>query len=169
MYPDIDDLKFADLEGRVFCFASGAGAWSTEVLIYFDGSFSGYHRDTDMGDKGPDYPNGTFYSCSFSGRFSSLTKTGDYEYSMKCETLTQEGTPEEERIGEDGIRYITSSPYGFDDADMFSLYLPGKKTSELPEAFLSWAGMPRATDFSDVDVIDFWGLYNTASELGFSG
>jgi len=120
-----------------------------------------------MGDSSPEYPNGTVYECSFSGKFTSLEKTGEYEYSMKCELLTWEGTIGEEKIV-DGVRVITSEPYGFDNADEFFLYLPGKETSGLPEEFLQWVSMPRALDFESIDVLEFYGLYNVRGEQGFS-
>ncbi len=164
-YPDIDDLEFSDLAGMEFVFASGAGAWGTVVEFSSDGTFSGQHSDSDMGDTASDYPNGTCYECSFSGTFSSLTKIGDYEYSMKCESITQEGTPEEIVI-KDGRRHITSTPYGFDDIDEMIVYLPGKKLQEMPEEFLQWVGA-WDTDFDDGDVLSFYGLYNVAGKQGF--
>ena len=167
IYPDIDNLEFADLTDFVFWFASGAGAWSTEVRILPDGTFHGKHWDTDAGSTGPDFPEGTRYFCSFSGKFSSLKKTDEYEYSMKCEFLTQEGVVGEEEII-DGVRYITSDPYGFDNADMFFLYLPGKDINGLPEEFLNWVGMPRGIDYKSIDILDFYGLYNVGGEEGFS-
>lgn len=167
-YLDIQDLQFSDLTDMTFIFASGVGAWCTEVELFSDGTFNGAHYDSDMGSTDPDYPSGTRYYCSFSGVFSSLTKTGDYEYTMKCESIVQEGIEGEEEIDEDGIRYITSYPYGFDDADEIKIYLPGKKIDELPEGFLSWVGMPRSTNFEDMDVLPFYGLYNVAGEQGFS-
>ncbi len=165
---EVSDLTFADLVDMVFYFSSGVGAWQTEVKISADGTFNGYHSDADMGDTGSDYPNGTQYFCSFSGKFSSLTKTGDYQYSMKCDFITQEGTAGEVEIGEDGVRYITSSPYGFDNADEFILYLPGKRIDELPEEFKDWVGSPRATNFVGVDTLPFYGLYNVSGKQGFS-
>lgn len=165
--PDVSDLQFPDLADLEFWFGSGVGAWSTTVKISPDGTFKGYYHDSNMGDDGEGYPNGTMYECSFSGKFSPLVKTGDYEYSMKCESLVIDGTVDEERII-DGVKIITTGPYGFDDADKFSLYLPGKKVSELPEQFLNWVSMPWVLDFENIDVLDFYGLYNVGGEQGFS-
>ena len=162
-----DGFGFEDLADMVFTFSSGVGAWSTELQIQPDGSFVGKYHDTDMGDTGEGYPGGTVYFCSFSGRFSSLEKTGEYEYSMICESITQEGTPGDEEI-KDGVRYITSTPYGFEDANEFLLYLPGRKTADLPENFLWWVGAPRGIVFENVDTLEFYGLYNVAGEMGFS-
>jgi hypothetical protein len=167
LYPDIPDLQFADLADLVFIFTSGAGAWDTEVRIMPDGTFSGIFHDSDMGDIGPDYPNGTRYICSFSGIFTSLKKTGDYEYSMKCESITQEGTADDVEIGDDGVRYITSDPYGFDNADEFVLYLPGKNIDELPEEYRQWLHLPSGVDYKGDDVLSFYGLYNVEGKQGF--
>ncbi|MCL2164277.1 MAG: copper amine oxidase N-terminal domain-containing protein [Oscillospiraceae bacterium] len=164
---DSDSFGYSDLAGKVFYFASGVGAWSTEVEIMPDGTFKGNFHDSDMGDVGPGYPNGTFYYCTFSGKFSPLTKIGEFEYSMKCETLTQEGSEGDTKIV-DGVRNIVSLPYGFDDADVFRLYLPGRKVDDLPEMFLDWVSMPRVISFEKGDTLGFYGLYNVAGEFGFS-
>ena len=87
--------------------------------------------------------------------------TPDFEYSMICESLTSEGTLGEERIV-DGVKLITSTPYGFDNANEFLLYLPGKKADELPEAYISWSqGMASS------GVLTCYGLYNVRGEQGF--
>ena len=58
--PDVQNSAgeevFERLDGSTFYFLSGAGAWSTELVVSPDGSFTGYYHDTDMGDSGADYP-----------------------------------------------------------------------------------------------------------------
>lgn len=163
-----NDLRFSDLADMVFWFGSGVGAWHTEVTIASDGTFSGVHGDTDMGDTGEDYPNGTFYICNFSGAFTPLVKVSDFEYTMSILSLTQYGTPGDESIEEDGIRYIISTPYGFDNANEFVMYLPGRTADGLPEEFLQWVCAPRGIDYHEITVLNFWGLYNIGGEQGFS-
>ena len=163
------DFTYAGLADTTFIFSSGAGGWQTEVMISPDGSFRGYYSDSDMGDNGPGYPNGTQYVCAFSGKFSSLNKISDFEYSMECESLSQEGTLNEEKIGDDGIRYITSKPYGFDDAGEFRLFLPGMTISALPEGFTEWVDVPRDSSTESKGVLPFYGLYNVNGKEGFSG
>jgi hypothetical protein len=159
------NLKYSDLTGLPFYFSSGAGAWSTAVEIMNDGAFSGYFYDRNMGENGIDYPNGTMYECSFRGKFSPLKKISDYEYSMKCESLTTSGTEGVEKIV-DGVRIITAGPYGFDNADEFLLYLPGKKLVDLPDEFLIWAHL--YTDSIDPSqTLAFYGFYNVGGEQGF--
>jgi hypothetical protein len=158
-----ETFDFADLNGWEFEFTSGAGGWRTSVEIASDGTFSGGFHDSEMGSTGEDYPNGTVYVSNFSGKFVSMKKIGDYEYAIQCETLTQEGEKGDVEII-DGIKYITSTPYGFDDADEFRLYLPGKKVSELPEDYLEWVRFA----IEDGDELDFYGLYNVGGKQGFS-
>ncbi len=69
-----------------FTFASGAGAWATSLKLSEDGSFVGGYHDSDMGDSGDGYPNGTIYVCGFSGKFSDPEPT-EYQniYSMKLQ------------------------------------------------------------------------------------
>jgi hypothetical protein len=163
------NLKYSDLAGLPFYFSSGAGAWSTAVEILSDGAFSGYFYDRNMGEKGTDYPNGTMYECSFKGKFSPLKKINDYEYSMKCELLTTAGMAGNEKIV-DGLKIITAGPYGFDNANEFLLYLPGKKIVDLPDVFLTWVHIyPDNIDPAGNETLKFYGLYNVADEKGFRG
>jgi len=161
--PNDDKCAFSEIAGLVFEFSSGVGAWRTEVQIFPDGTFSGYFSDSDMGEVGDGYPGGIVYECAFSGKFTAPKKTGENEYTMKCVSLTQEGTVGAEKIM-DGIKYITSEPYGFDFADEFKLYLPGRSLSDLPEAFLDWVRY----SVEGSDKLTFYGLYNVGGEMGFS-
>lgn len=159
-YSDNDELKFSDLNGIKFWFASGAGAWSTSVTIHPDGTFSAYYQDSETGT-GYLNPEGTTYECNFYGKFSSLKKTGPYQYSLKCESIEMQ-----EDIGEvkfkDGIAYVTTEPYGFENANEFELYLPGKHISELPSDFLDWTN-----GYAQGDVLNCYGLYNVGGKEGF--
>lgn len=161
VYTDNDQLSFSDLDGIEFWFGSGAGAWCTTVTIQADGTFSGYYSDSEMGSRGYMYPDGTRYECSFKGQFSALTKSGDYQYSLKCESIEIQGTVGEIRF-EDNLKLVTSDPYGFDNADEFVLYLPGKKTNELPDEYISWTN-----GLASHEVLSCYGLYNIGGEEGF--
>jgi len=161
--PDpVSGLDFTELVGLEFWFGSGVGAWSTVVEIFPDGTFTGYYHDSDAGDNGPDYPDGTMYECCFSGEFSAFKKVDEYTYSTRCVSLKTEGTAGEEKIL-DGIKVITADPYGFDDADEFMLYLPGKRASELPAGFLDWSHGSASSG-----ALDCHGLYNVAGQQGFT-
>lgn len=166
------DLSFSALSDLEFYFGSGAGAWETRIEIKPDGSFSGYYVDSNMGEIGEDYPNGTRYECFFSGRFSSLRKVNEYEYTMKCESLLEEGTIGKSEIIE-GVKVITAEAYGFEQADEFILYLPDKKVCGLPENFLIWVGInpdslkSEPADNEIEDRLIFYGLYNVGGQTGF--
>lgn len=149
-----------------FYFSSGVGAWATELSIASDGSFTGGYQDTDMGDTGTDYPNGTVYICRFSGKFSTPQPIDDYSYSMKLESIQLDGTPDDVTY-EDGIRYIYSEPYGMDDGGDFLIYLPGIPLSQVAEAFLFWVFID--TTVWDVLPPGYYGIYNVNSEKGFVG
>lgn len=148
---------------RTFYFQSGAGAWGTELTIKTDYSFAGYYSDSDMGDSGDGYPNGTMYICKFSGTFTQPEKVNEYTYSMEIEMLELEGVPGEEYY-EDGVRYIWSAPYGLDDAGEILVYLPGAPVAELPEEFVLWVNMSLRGETE----LPFCGLYNVNGTQGFS-
>ena len=160
-------IQYSDLEGEEFWFGSGAGAWGTDLNIFADGTFIGYFHDSNMGESGPGYPDGTLYECRFSGKFSPLERVGEYEYTMRCETLKTEGTQGEEII-EDDLKIITYEPYGFLNADVFYIYAPGKEKSELPEEFVDWMMFRWLFEEEISGTLDFYGLYNVGGESGFS-
>lgn len=169
---DKSDFSFADLSGLEFWYSSGAGAWSTIIQINPDGTFDGYYHDSNAGESEDEYPNGTRYECYFSGKFTSLQKVGEFEYSMRCESLLVDGVLGDTEII-DGVLVVTSDAYGFENADEFLLYLPDKKLYGLPEYFLMWVGInpdalkPNQTDSETEDRLSFYGLYNVGGETGF--
>ena len=164
--PAADASNIFEMIPAEFCFSSGAGGWRTIVTINSDGSFVGDYVDYDLGDTGSDYPKGSAYKCNFTGHFTNVTKIDDYTYSMKVVSLEQDGTQGDEYI-EDGTRFTIGYPYGFDDADEFMLYLPGKPISELSDEFLMWIQINR--DAQDTLPNDIYGLYNVNGKQGFRG
>ena len=152
-----------------FTFSSGAGAWATYVEISEDGSFTGQYHDSDMGDIGEGYPNGTVYICNFYGRFSEPEPTdSQYIYSMKLLDLQIEN---EEKVGAseivDGILYVYTTPYGFEDADEFLIYMPGSPLSEMTEECLSWIFL---SDSIFAEVPDcYYVIYNVGGQEAFVG
>lgn len=147
-----------------FVFSSGAGGWATEITLNDDGTFNGQYHDSDMGDSGTGYSNGTVYICDFSGKFTMPKKINEYIYSMNLETLDVEGT-----FGtvyyENDIRYIVSDPYGFDNADEFMIYLPGIAMSDLPEGFINW--LYAFINVQTTEILPCYGIYNVGGEEGF--
>ena len=161
-----DDL-FASLPAP-FVFASGVGAWDTQVTIAPDGSFSGVYHDADMGGTGEGYPNGTEYICEFTGQFSQPTQVDDHTWSVQLESLSYDGVPETEEI-RDGIRYVCSTPYGIEGGEEFLIYLPGAPVADLPEGFCNWVGTQLVDANNDrATELPFFGLYNVTTQEGFS-
>lgn len=146
-----------------YIFQSGAGAWGTYVEISSDGSFTGSYHDSDMGSNGPGYDS-TIYNCEFNGKFSSPKKINDYTYSTTVEYLNTEGTMNEEII-KNRVKYVTTEPYGFENAEEFMIYLPGAKMADLPADFVSWTSL--ASSNTNQQYLDYYGLYNVNDKYGF--
>lgn len=152
-----------------FTFASGAGAWATSLKLSEDGSFVGGYHDSDMGDSGDGYPNGTIYVCGFSGKFSDPEPT-EYQniYSMKLQELNIDDKDKlntEEIIDE--VKYIYSEPYGLENADELLIYTPGAPLSEIPEECMSWTTL--SSSVSDVVPDGYYIIYNVHDGEAFNG
>ena len=157
---------FAALPDFTFC--SGAGGWSTELSIAPDGTFTGNFHDSDMGTTGPGYSYGTVYVCTFTGRFGNVKRVDDYTYSMEVLSLKQD--PMEDETIVDEVRYVSSYPYGLENAKEILVYLPGSYLRALPYEFVSWVSMPNAWAPDERPVLlPFYGLYNVEDEEGFFG
>ncbi|MBE6912019.1 MAG: hypothetical protein E7473_05805 [Ruminococcaceae bacterium] len=150
-------------ESLKFSFCSGAGAWSTELVLKNDGTFTGFYSDSDMGSFTDEYPDGTNYVCEFSGNFKNITKINDYTYSFTLDEVITAKEFGEEWI-EDSIRYIASPPYGIYDGREFILYTPDAPVSEMDETFLSW--LPIGIEF-DGEKLGKYGLHNVETGDGF--
>jgi len=128
-----------DIFPSQFFFSSGAGAWSTQMMVLPDGSFWGYYHDADMGDDGEDYPNGTLYESSFTGSFADVEQISGWEYQMSVRGIQTFGIVDSREI-QDGTLVITTSPYGLEKGELFSVYMPDAPEAGLPEEYLSWVG-----------------------------
>lgn len=144
-----------------FVFTSGVGGWSTEIEIKNDGTFTGQYHDTAMGLK-------EVYICNFNGKFYNVKQIDDYTYSMSLEYIKTEGTFDEFYY-ENGMKYIYTEPYGFDNAHEFMLYLPGIAVSKLPQDFLTCANSIIYNKIEDVFPDGYYGLYNVEGKEGFVG
>ena len=160
-------------EDLSFWFSSGAGAWRTELMLSPDGTFFGEFSDTEMGSIGEEYPNGTLYTCVFSGKFENIEKQADGSYSMTLGTLKTEMEPGTEWI-EDGILHIASGAYGLESADNgngtvpgehFVLYTPETETSGLNEEFLMW-WPERFTEPMPL-TLGMYGIWGVETQTGF--
>jgi hypothetical protein len=158
---------FRNMSERTMYFSSGAGGWSTDLEIGEDGTFTGHYHDSDMGDTGDGYPNGTCYICDFTGRFVITDQIDESIYRMKIEEIASEKEILTEWI-DDGIRYIGAAPYGLSGGEEFLLYLPGLPLSKLTDDGISWYRMPRGIGDSELpETLPCYGIYNTATGDAF--
>lgn len=157
---------FDELKGNRFVFASGAGAWGTELLIGEDGSFKGQYHDSDMGSTGAGYPNGTRYFSEFTGQFSEPEKVNEYTYKVTINTIEYSNEVGSEEIL-DEILYSYSEAYGLFGAEEILIYLPGAPIAELPEDYVIWAKGSAYIEEGTTD-LPFYGLYNVTEMCGFS-
>lgn len=157
---------FDELKGNRFVFASGAGAWGTELLIGEDGSFKGQYHDSDMGSTGAGYPNGTRYFSEFTGQFSEPEKVNEYTYKVTINTIEYTNEVGSEEIL-DEILYSYSEAYGLFGAEEILIYLPGAPIAELPEDYVIWAKGSAYIEEGTTD-LPFYGLYNVTEMCGFS-
>lgn len=130
------DENLATLPGK-YVFTAGVGAWSTELNINEDFTFSGTYHDSEAGITGEENPNGTVMICEFTGNFSSPEKIDEYTYKLSVESLSLK-----QKAGyvyyNDGIKYeCVGEPYGLDGSKEFYFYIKGRQTSDLSEDFLS--------------------------------
>ena len=154
------------LRGKTFDFTSGVGAWYTELNFKEDGAFTGSYHDSEMGETGEDYPNGTVYTCLFHGRLSAAEQLSDTAWLLKVEENRISGG-QALKIIEDGIRFVLSKPYGLENATEVILYLPGMPVADLPEGFLIWSHLDEIDP--GAEVIPYYAIWNEAEEAGFIG
>lgn len=161
---NVDRLPFKN-EQR-FTFSSGAGGWGTYVMLKNDGTFSGYYMDSDMGNTGKDYPKGICHTCEFTGKFGSITKESDTEYSME---LTEIKT--KEKTGKEWIKnqilYIAADPYGLAESKKFVFYTPDALTKDMSDDFLNWGTGTVFFPNGVQEKLGTYGIYNTDKGYGF--
>lgn len=160
------EFSFADISNLEFWYGSGAGAWCTTLTVNDDGTFEGNYHDSDMGDSGDDFPNGTCYSCTFIGKFTEPEQVNAYTYSVKIDRIDLEKKVDTEEI-RDGVKYIYSQPYGVYDATEILFYKQGAPIKELPEEYRSWVGYGNLNDLTETE-LPFYGLFNVNTGDGFS-
>ena len=151
-------------ESAEFIHLLGMGAWATNLTLSRDGSFHGHYHDTDMGVTGNGYPNGTEYTCDFSGCFQDVRKINDYTYAMTLASM--EADVQGKQWIEDGVLYITEEPAGMAGGKTFFLYTPDAPLDQLPEDLLFWWGL-RYWDEDGTNRLNVFALYNEESHCGF--
>ena len=154
---------FEQLNGQMFEFSSGVGAWSTELIMDENGTFEGYFHDGEMGETGEGYPDGTVYGCSFHGCFSDPKSIDEYTWTVNIVLEQDEGQVPE--AIEDGVRYVTAAPYGLEKAETVTVFLPGTPVEKLPEGFMLWSHLTEIDP--DAETIPYYAIWNEADESGF--
>lgn len=141
-----------------YWFLSGAGGWRSTLFLEKDGSFTGWHRDSDAG---------TVYTCDFSGRFGDVRKKDAHTYSVLLLELNCGQTEGEELGTRDGVRYVGALPYGMEGTAEFLVYLPDTPITSLPQEFLSWyhGGFYWAKPYGDT--LGTVGLCNAEQRYGW--
>ncbi len=157
---------FDTLSGLEWSFSSGVGAWSTDLQIQTDGAFTGEFHDSEMGETGEDYPDGTIYGCTFSGRMSLTERLDENTWKVRVDTLALDEGQVPEAF-EDGIRFVTTDPYGLCAGDEMLLYGPGTSLDVFSEDMLFWTHVQDQED--PPAELDTWFLYSEKNESGFVG
>lgn len=147
--------------GNNFYFASGVGAWSTEMLLKPDGTFTGTYFDHDASAT---YPGGEIAWCEFSGSFTNFKYIDSHTWRMTLSSLKMKHKPGTQWVS-NGTHYTASTPYGIEGGKTFYLYTPGYKTSSLPEAAYGWVNSEK---FKLNSTLNFYVLYNADAENAFS-
>ena len=160
------ETLFEQMAGLDWSFSSGVGGWSTELTIQADGSFTGNYHDSEMGETGEGYPDGTLYGCTFSGKMALAQSVDATTKKIRIEKLSMDEGQVPEAI-EDGVRYVTAEPYGVREGDIMTLYLPGTPVSKLTEDMIFWAHLMEQEEAA-IELQD-WLLYSEACESGFLG
>ena len=161
-----DEDVLSLLNGQTLYFTSGVGGWDTSLTFGENGAFEGNYHDSEMGETGEDYPNGTVYTCLFHGRLSAAEQLSDTAWLLKVEENKISGG-QALKVIEDGIRFVLSKPYGLDKATEVILYLPGTPVADLPEGFLIWSHLNEIDP--EAEVIPYYAIWNEAEEAGFVG
>ena len=74
---------FDQLNGQTFTFSSGVGGWSNELTIGKDGSFTGNYHDSEMGETGEGYPDGSLYGCAYHGQLTDPEQVDEFR-TLRC-------------------------------------------------------------------------------------
>ena len=134
------------------------------LILSRDGSFHGHYHDTDMGLTGNGYPNGTEYTCDFSGCFQDIRKINDYTYAMTLASM--EVNTQGKQWIEDGVLHITEEPAGMSGGKTFLLYMPDAPLDQLPKDLLFWWEL-RYWDEDGTNRLNVFALYNEETHCGF--
>ena len=140
--------------------SSGAGAWATLLTLDPDGTFEGGFHDSDMGETGPGYPEGTVYYSEFSGTFTSPFPAGPNMYGILLDniSITEPGLVNIE----DGLQFVSCNPAGM-LGYVYILCKPGTPLENMSQDALLWL-MP---DQEENETLTCYALYDKQSGSTF--
>ena len=168
--PPAAELLPLSEDAMTFSYLSGAGGWQTVMTVNRDGTFSGFYSDSELGEAGEGYPNGSIYMCDFSGKFGTIEKINEYSYKLILTDISTAKAVGEEWI-EDEIRYVAAEPHGLNDpfegqeCTEFILYLPDTPVDSVPEDFLNW--WPLRYSQETMTTLSCFGILNVTTNSGF--
>ena len=160
-------LTLDQLANMTWSFSSGVGGWSTDIRTAAGGSFSGEYHDSEMGETGDGFPNGSIYHCNFTGKLSLQEQVDAFTWKVRIDSLTLDEAPGNVSIEDDGIRYVSCEVYGLSEGDEMLLYLPGAPVDGFTEDMQMWAHL--FEEEVKPSVLEDWFLYSENNESGFVG
>lgn len=163
----VDNRDPLEILAGDYYLASGAGGWETSLEINEDGTFTADFHDSDMGDMAEEYPDGTLYLGSCTGRFEVVGSVDEYTYRLKVVDKKELYTPDVIEIV-DGIRQIYTETYGVEGDGEFEMYLPGKNVSEMTEDSFMWIGMT-SSDVFKTTFLTIYAVRNVSTDALFIG
>ena len=156
----------ADFPKDLF-FNSGVGGWRTYLRLNRDGSFTGEYSDFNAYAE-DDFPKGTVTICEFEGKFTNIQRMDQYHYTMSLEKLEILDIPE--MWIENGYRFLKEDePYGLENGENFTLYMPETPIEQLSEDFLAWWPSWYYSEEETVrpEKLSCYGMCNEAMQYGF--
>ena len=156
------DIFPAEFKGK-YIFSSGVGAWSTELRLSPDGSFTGKYTDSNSGEAGNNYDS-TLYVCDFDGKFKIAGNIDEHSYYA---TVSELSFGDKREVIKDRVRYVYTSPAGLKKGERFVLYTPETPIGILDDDFLFWRYCMTGDGENQSPALDLYGLYNIDSKYGF--
>lgn len=152
-----------------FWFASGVGAWATELTIQPNGRVIGYYHDADAGSAGNGY-DGTLYYSNFVCWIVGLKKINSYTYEFRFADVSYVGgRPGDEEIRKEGRErtlYVFTECYGVVEGWPFELYTDAAPIAKLPEGYVEncegWA-----PDLDKNTTLPFYGMYSEEANIWY--
>ena len=154
--PDLEESALFDAP-VAFYFASGAGAWGSEITINPDWTFYGSFHDTDAGAEGGPQRR----QCDYTGRFVDIKHVDEYSWSLRIESISPD-RPIGETWMEGDVRCTVASPYGITENTTYMIYVPGADNDILPSTYVGALFRPEGPLIQ-------YSLYNPEGEAIFWG